>query len=77
MQAVVELPEFQKKASRLLKSSEKISIINYLAFHPLSGEIMQGQVVFVSCAGLHMGKVKVAVPESFTIITMGRFLFFY
>jgi len=42
MQTVVELLEFQKKASSLLKSSEKISIINYLAFHPLSGEIMQG-----------------------------------
>ncbi len=42
MQTIVELPEFQKKASNLLKEEEKTSIINYLAFHPQSGDLMQG-----------------------------------
>jgi hypothetical protein len=42
MQTIVELPEFQKKASNLLKNEEKISIINYLAFHPQSGDAMRG-----------------------------------
>jgi len=42
MQTIIELPEFQKKASNLLKNEEKISIINYLAFHPQSGDAMQG-----------------------------------
>ena len=42
MQTIVELPEFQKRASKLLKKEEKTSIINYLAFHPQSGDVMQG-----------------------------------
>lgn len=42
MQTIVELPEFQKRAAKLLKEKEKASIINYLAFHPQSGDMMQG-----------------------------------
>ncbi len=42
MQTIVELPEFLKRATNLLKDEERISIINYLAFHPLSGDPMQG-----------------------------------
>ena len=42
MQSIVELPEFLKKASDLLKDEEKASIINYLASHPRAGDLMQG-----------------------------------
>ena len=42
MQTIVELPEFQKRASNLLEASEKSSIISYLASHPQSGDLMQG-----------------------------------
>ena len=42
MQTIVELPEFQKRASSLLQGEEKTSIINYLAAHPQSGDLMQG-----------------------------------
>jgi len=42
MQTIVELPEFQKKSDKLLSNSERLSIINYLAAHPASGDIMQG-----------------------------------
>jgi len=42
MQTIVELPEFLRKAEKLLKDSERQSIINYLASHPAAGEIMQG-----------------------------------
>ena len=42
MQTIVELPEFQKRVPKLLKEEEKTSIINYLAFHPRSGDVMQG-----------------------------------
>lgn len=41
MQTIVELPEFIRRASPLLKE-EKSSIINYLAGHPRSGDLMQG-----------------------------------
>jgi len=42
MQTVVELPEFLRKSDKLLRSVERISIVNYVATHPASGEIMQG-----------------------------------
>ena len=42
MQTIVELPEFVKRSDKLLSESERLSIINYLASHPASGNIMQG-----------------------------------
>jgi hypothetical protein len=42
MQTIVEMPEFQKRSEKLLSSSERMSIINYLAEHPASGDLMQG-----------------------------------
>lgn len=42
MQTIVELPEFQKRASGLMRDEEKASVINYLASHPMSGDLMQG-----------------------------------
>jgi hypothetical protein len=42
MQTIVELSEFQRKSNNLLSGSERQSIINYLAAHPASGDIMQG-----------------------------------
>lgn len=42
MQTIVELPEFKKRALAKLKGEEKTSIINYLAFHPLSGKVVRG-----------------------------------
>lgn len=42
MQTIVELPEFQRRAESLLNSSEKQSLVNYLAAHPQAGVIMQG-----------------------------------
>ncbi len=42
MQTIIELPEFLRKSGKLLTSSERLSIINYLAAHPAAGDIMQG-----------------------------------
>ena len=42
MQTIVELPEFLKRSEKLLSSSERLSIINYLASHPAAGDIIQG-----------------------------------
>ena len=42
MHTIVELPEYIQRATRLLNNSERKGIINYLANHPQSGNIMQG-----------------------------------
>jgi hypothetical protein len=42
MQTIVELPEFLRKSDKLLKDSERQSIVNYLALHPGSGDLIQG-----------------------------------
>ena len=42
MQTIVELPEFQRRSDKLLSNSERLSVINYLAAHPLAGDLMQG-----------------------------------
>lgn len=42
MQTIVELHEFLKKSDKLLNDLERLSIVNYLALHPASGDIMQG-----------------------------------
>ncbi|MEX2488268.1 MAG: type II toxin-antitoxin system RelE/ParE family toxin [Pseudomonadales bacterium] len=42
MQTIVEMPEFQRRSDKLLTDEQRISIINYLAQHPASGDIMQG-----------------------------------
>ncbi|MCL5043051.1 MAG: type II toxin-antitoxin system RelE/ParE family toxin [Gammaproteobacteria bacterium] len=42
MQTIVELPEFLKRALALLNEEEKLSLINYLALRPQSGDLMQG-----------------------------------
>ena len=42
MHTIVELPEFLRKASNLLQESERLSMIKYLAIHPLSGDLLQG-----------------------------------
>ena len=42
MQTIVELPEFLRKSEKLLRDTERQSIINYLAAHPESGVLIQG-----------------------------------
>jgi hypothetical protein len=39
---VIELPEFIRRAVKLLKENERESIISYLAAHPAAGDIMRG-----------------------------------
>nr|VFK77737.1 MAG: RelE toxin of RelE / RelB toxin-antitoxin system [Candidatus Kentron sp. SD] len=41
MQTLVELPEFQRRASALLTETEKQNLIDYLAKNPRSGIIMR------------------------------------
>ncbi|CAC9593099.1 hypothetical protein BHECKSOX_197 [Bathymodiolus heckerae thiotrophic gill symbiont] len=42
MQTIVELPEFIKKSSKLLDSSERNGLISYLAIHVKSGDLIKG-----------------------------------
>jgi hypothetical protein len=42
MQTIVEMPEYLRKSVKLLTDPQRLSIINYLASHPASGDIMQG-----------------------------------
>ena len=42
MQTIVELQEFQRKASSLHSEAEKQGVINYLAAHPQTGVVLQG-----------------------------------
>ena len=42
MQTVAELPEYIRRVSKLLDAQERTDIINYLAAHPKSGDLMEG-----------------------------------
>lgn len=41
MQAIVELPEFHKRALSRLSAEEKVCVINYLAAHPAAGDLIR------------------------------------
>ncbi len=42
MHTVVELPEYLRRAERLLLERERQALVNYLAEHPKAGVIMRG-----------------------------------
>lgn len=42
MHTIVEIPQYSRKADKLLTEKEKNEIISYLAFHPKAGEILEG-----------------------------------
>lgn len=42
MQTVVELPEYLRKSAKLLTDAQRESIVNYLASHPTSGDLIKG-----------------------------------
>lgn len=69
MQTIVELPEFRRKADKLISETEKQSIINYLAAHPQSGVIMQGTGGIRKFRWHPATKVKVAALGLSTIFT--------
>ncbi|GAK55578.1 relE-like Cytotoxic translational repressor of toxin-antitoxin stability system [Candidatus Vecturithrix granuli] len=39
---VVELPEYVRRAKKLLQEEERDNLLNYLASHPTAGDILEG-----------------------------------
>ena len=39
---IAELPEYIRRAEKLMSASERLDIINYLAAHPKAGDLMEG-----------------------------------
>lgn len=42
MMTVVELPEYLRRAKKLLQEEERDHLVNYLASHPTAGVILEG-----------------------------------
>lgn len=42
MLTIAELPEYIRRAERLMSPAERMDIINYLAAHPKAGDLMEG-----------------------------------
>jgi len=61
MQTIVELSEFIKRADKLLSVSEKDELINHLAKHAKSGDLMTGTGGIRKLRWSDKEKVKVAV----------------
>ena len=42
MLTIAELPEYIRRAEKLMSAAERMDIINYLAAHPKAGDLMEG-----------------------------------
>jgi hypothetical protein len=42
MLTIAELPEYIRRAEKLMSTSERLDIVNYLAAHPKAGDLMEG-----------------------------------
>ncbi len=42
MLTIAELPEYIRKAEKLMSAAERLDIVNYLAAHPKAGDLMEG-----------------------------------
>lgn len=42
MMTIAELPEYQRRVSRLLGDVERRAVIDYLAAHPKAGDLLEG-----------------------------------
>jgi hypothetical protein len=66
---IAELPEYIRKAEKLMSVSERMDIINYLAAHPKDGDLMEGTGAFANCGGIEAVTVNQAAFASFTTST--------
>ena len=42
MLTIAELPEYIRRAEKLMSAAERIDIVNYLAAHPKAGDLLEG-----------------------------------
>jgi hypothetical protein len=42
MLTIAELPEYIRRAEKLMSASERLDIVNYLAAHPKAGDLIEG-----------------------------------
>jgi hypothetical protein len=42
MLTIAELPEYIRRAEKLMSSAERLDIVNYLTSHPKAGDLMEG-----------------------------------
>ena len=42
MLTIAELPEYIRRAEKLMSAVERLDIVNYLAAHPKAGDLMEG-----------------------------------
>lgn len=42
MQTIAELPEYQRKAGKLLSEEDRRAVVDYLAAHPRAGDLIEG-----------------------------------
>ena len=42
MLTIAELPEYIRRAEKLMSAAERLDIVNYLAAHPPAGDLMEG-----------------------------------
>lgn len=42
MLTIAELPEYIRRADKLMSAAERLDIVNYLAAHPKAGDLMEG-----------------------------------
>ena len=42
MLTIAELPEYIRRADKLMSIAERIDIVNYLAAQPTAGDVMEG-----------------------------------
>lgn len=70
MNTAVELPEFIRRAEKLLRNPEWENLIRYLAANPEAG--VRVQAAFGNCAGTAKAREKAAVSGLSTIFTVSN-----
>lgn len=70
MITIAEVPEYIREVKKLMTEEERQDIINYLAAHPKSVDLIEGTGVFVKYAGGVVDAVKAVECGLFTTTTV-------